>query len=130
MILQRRPPRVFYPDSAAAAADLYPFEPGDICPRTQRVNRLGGLRGHGRDIWREIAGRPGTTTESRVAMLALHEHSASSLRAAIEDAALVVPCFGYRSATLPIFDAEGRRLSLNADAFARSSGRRLPPAAG
>jgi hypothetical protein len=122
VILQRRPPRVFYPDSAAAAADLYPFEPGDICPRTQRVNRMGGLRGHGRDIWREIAGRPGTTTESRVAMLAFLEHSAGSLRAAIEDAALVVPCFGYRSATLPVFDAEGQRLFLNADAFGEAVG--------
>jgi hypothetical protein len=122
VILQRRPPRVFYPDSAAATADLYPFETGDICPRTQRVNRMGGLRGHGREIWRQIAGRPGTRTESRVAMLALLEHSAGTLRAAIEDAALVVPCFGYRSATLPVFDAEGRRLYLNADASGEAVG--------
>ena len=26
------------------------------------------------------------------------------------------PCFGYRSATLPVFDPEGNRLALNADA--------------
>src|SRR5262249_40859365 len=52
VILQRRPPRVFYPDRTAADADEYPVDPGDICPRTRRVNRMGGLRGHGRDIWR------------------------------------------------------------------------------
>ena len=51
-------PRVFYPDRAAAIADLYHVAPGDICARTHRVNRMGGLRGHGRDMWRQIA-RPG-----------------------------------------------------------------------
>ena len=33
----------------------------------------------------------------------------------IEQAALVVPCFGYRSAMLPVFDAGGARLALNAE---------------
>src|SRR5436305_891999 len=68
-IVQRRPPRVFYPDKAAADADQYPVDPGDICPRTRRVNRMGGVRGHGRDIWRRITHRPGTEAEKRVAVL-------------------------------------------------------------
>jgi hypothetical protein len=33
----------------------------------------------------------------------------------IEAAAIVIPCFGYRSATLPTFDSRGRRLQLSAD---------------
>jgi hypothetical protein len=33
----------------------------------------------------------------------------------IAEAALVVPCFGYRSAMMPVFNAAGTRLSLNAD---------------
>jgi len=33
----------------------------------------------------------------------------------LDEAALVAPCLGYRSATLPIFDADGRRLVLRAD---------------
>ena len=33
----------------------------------------------------------------------------------IAEAALVVPSFGYRSTMLPVFDAGGARLSLNAD---------------
>jgi FkbM family methyltransferase len=64
-IVQRRPPRIFYPDRAAAVADLYHVAPGDICARTHRVNRMGGLRGHGRDMWRQVACRPGTTPEPR-----------------------------------------------------------------
>src|SRR5690349_11624951 len=40
VILQRQAPPIFYPDREAAEADRYPVAPGDICPRTQRVNRL------------------------------------------------------------------------------------------
>jgi len=114
-IVQRRPPRIFYPDRAAAVADLYHVASGDICARTQRVNRMGGLRGHGRDMWRQIACRPGATPEPRVTVLAEQDFSRTELQAMLDEAALVVPCLGYRSATLPVFDAEGRRLALQAD---------------
>jgi hypothetical protein len=136
VILQRRPPRVFYPNAAAAVGDDYPFTPGDICPRTQRVNRMGGLRGHGRDMWRRIARRPDVAAESRVTVVDFRDCSASALRAEIEAAALVVPCLGYRSATLPIYDSAGHRIALkadrNADAVGQdcrvllADGRRLP----
>jgi hypothetical protein len=115
VIVQRRPPRIFYSDSAAAAADRYEVAPGDICARTRRVNRMGGLRGHGRDIWRRIAMRPDTLPEPRVAVVALQDFSTADLRDMIEAAALVVPCLGYRSATLPIYDSSERRLDLKVD---------------
>jgi hypothetical protein len=115
VILQRQAPPVFYPDREAAEADLYPVTPGDICPRTGRVNRLGGLRGNGRDLWRQMERRPGTTPELRVAAIPLQSMDAESLRDMIERAALVVPAFGYRAASLPVFDAQDRRLPLSAD---------------
>lgn len=114
-ILQRRPPRIFYPDRAAAEADSYTIAPGDICARTGRVNRMGGLRGHGRDIWRRIARRPDVAAEPRVTTHPLHAFSAAELRAEIEQAALIVPCFGYRSATVPVFGPSGERVHLAAD---------------
>lgn len=114
-IVQRQAPPIFYPDVEAADADLYPVVPGDVCPRTRRVNRLGGLRGNGRDLWRQIARRPGAEPEPRVATVPLESLDPASLRAAISQAALVVPAFGYRAATLPVLDAHGRRLPLNAD---------------
>lgn len=114
-ILQRRPPRVFYPDRTAAAADSYDIDPGDICIRTQRINRMGGLRGHGRDIWRRITRRPGVHPETRVSVLPIQTFGATDLRRLVEEAALVIPCLGYRSATMPILDAAGRRLPLMAD---------------
>jgi hypothetical protein len=122
-IVQRRPPRIFYPNRDMAEADFYPVAPGDICSRTQRVNRLGGLRGNGRDIWRQIERRPDTRPEPRVVTLSLQDFSPALLRATIEDAALVVPAFGYRAATLPIVDARGRRLEQRASAGAPAVGK-------
>jgi len=116
VILQRREPRVFYPDRNAALDDLYDVAPGDICPRTQRVNRMGGLRGYGREMWRQIACRPRTLPEPRVVAMPIQQFSAAELHSRIERAALVVPCFGYRSAMLPVFDAKGERLALSAEA--------------
>ncbi len=116
VIVQRRPPRVFYPNRAAAEADSYPVHPGDICQRTQRVNRMGGLRGHGRDIWRRIMARPGCKPESRIAIVDVADLDAEELRMLLDEAALVAPCLGYRSATLPIIDQAGHRLALRADA--------------
>lgn len=115
-IIQRREPRVFYPGRDAALEDLYEVDPGDVCPRTHRVNRMGGLRGHGREMWRRVARRPRSPAEPRVTRMAMQDFSASELRAEIESAALVIPCFGYRSAMLPMYDPQGRRLALNADA--------------
>ena len=115
VIVQRREPRIFYPDQDAARHDGYDVAPGDICPRTQRVNRMGGLRGYGRETWRQITDRPGLQPETRVVRMALQDLSAMELRTAIDTAALVVPCFGYRSVTLPVFDSNGERFELNAD---------------
>lgn len=115
VILQRRPPPIFYPDREAAEADLHPVTLGDICPRTGRVNRLGGLRGNGRDLWRQIEQRPAAAPEPRVVAMPLESLEQEVLRTVIRSAALVVPAFGYRAATLPVFDASDRRLPLNAD---------------
>jgi hypothetical protein len=118
IMLLRRPPRIFYESAAAATADGYEVTQRDICPRTQRVNRFGGLRGDGRETWRRLTRRPGAQVEDRVAMVSLGDsgQSAAALRRLIDGAALVVPAFGYRAATVPVFDASGRRLRLSADA--------------
>jgi hypothetical protein len=76
---------------------------------------MGGLRGHGRDMWRQIAHRPDVQPETRVAVMSLQDFSTTALRKVLEDAALVAPCLGYRSSTLPIFDPAGHRVMLRAD---------------
>ena len=77
---------------------------------------MGGLRGYGREMWRQIAHRPRTLPKPRIVALPMQQVSATELRSQIERAALVIPCFGYRSAMLPIFGVDGERLSLNAEA--------------
>jgi hypothetical protein len=77
---------------------------------------MGGLRGHGRDIWRRIMARPGTAAERRIAVLDIVDFGPAGLRTLLDEAALVAPCLGYRAATLPIIDEAGRRLALRADA--------------
>ncbi len=125
VILLRRPPRIFYETLEAAAADGYAVSERDVCPRTGRVNRLGGLRGNGRDIWRRLTRRPGTAPEDRVTTHCLSAPglSPASLRRLLDEAALIVPAFGYRAATVPVFDATGRRLPLKADCGGPAVGR-------
>src|SRR5579885_2091192 len=111
-ILMRRKPRIFYPTRQSAAADGYPFGEDDVCPLTGRVNRLGGLRGDGRELWRRLTGCPGTRPEPRVAMrMAPHFGTAEIVRL-LREAALIVPAFGYRAATLPVYDAQQHRILL------------------
>ena len=76
---------------------------------------MGGLRGYGREMWRQIAHRPRTLSEPRVEAMSTSV-STTELRLEIEQAALVVPCFGDRSTMLPVIDVHGERLSLNAEA--------------
>ena len=116
-IVCRRDPKIFYPTRADAQADRYPFEEDDICRRTQRVNRLAGLRGDGRELWRAMTSRPGTVSESRVRTLRCgsFESMEGDLVRAAYDADLIVTAFGYAPRTIPIYDATGRRLALRAD---------------
>lgn len=116
-ILCRRVAPIFYRSREEAEGDGAIVTKADICPKTRRVHRFGGMRGDGREMWRRIRRRPGTVPEDRVRIVALSEPplSSASLRRMLDEAALVVPALGYRSATIPIFDAEGRRLPLSAD---------------
>ncbi len=121
-ILHRTEPRCFYPTRSEADADHYAFVEDDVCPATQRVNRLSGLRGDGRDLWRRIHGKPGTTAEQRVTCRPLHEMAAdgAAFRDWLAGADLVVTTFGYRSRTLPVTDAFGQVLHCAPDASGAS----------
>jgi len=116
-ILAHRQPPIFYESLAAAAADGYPASAADVCPRTLRVHRFGGVRGDGREMWRRITRRPGCVPELRVVLRSLSDPalSATALRRLLDEAALIVPAFGYQSRTVPVFDGRGARLRLNAE---------------
>jgi hypothetical protein len=116
-MLCRQVAPIFYATRAEAEADGCDVTARDICPRTQRVNRFSGMRGDGRQLWRRIARRPGVTEERRVAIIRLSDPdlTPTALRRLLDNATLIVPAFGYRAATIPVFDCDGRRLALRAD---------------
>lgn len=121
-ILHRTEPRCFYVTRADADADAYAFVEDDVCPATQRVNRLSGLRGDGRDLWRRIHGKPGTERELRVVCRPLRDADLvqPELIEQLRGADLVVTTFGYRSRTLPIVDTDGRELHCRPDSTGAS----------
>lgn len=112
VMLSRHEPPVFYPNAAAAAADDYAVRPGDICPRTGRVNRLGGLRGNGRDVWRQLRHDPASLPIRRQTTAGL---TAEAMQNLLAGADLVIAAFGYRSRHLPVFSHTGLRIPLRTD---------------
>jgi hypothetical protein len=90
---------------------------------------MGGLRGFGREMWRQIALRPGRRPSRGSSPWTCSALTADELGAMVTEAALVVPSFGYRSEMLPVFDANGARLTLNAELGGVAVGEAEPPAA-
>jgi hypothetical protein len=110
-ILYRTEPRVFYPTRAAAIAEGYEFTEADVCPATGRVFRLSGLRADGREVWRRMQGMAGTIPEPRVILSSIGAMGSDELTTLLDTADLIVPAFGYRLTTIPIFDPTGRQLT-------------------
>lgn len=109
-ILHRRPPRIFYPTAEDAHAEGYTeFGPDDLCPLTQRVYRLAGLRWDSRDLLRGI--RSGA--EERVRLVPLDPAVDDGVTTLLKEAAVIIPAFGYRPVTVPVFDEDGRPVPLH-----------------
>jgi len=112
-ILCRKEPRIYYPSRAEADAEAYAFAEEDVCPRTGRVNRMAGLRGDGRELWRAMNGRKHAAEKRVVSVPRLSD--TSFVASEIGKADLVIPAFGYVARTLPIFGLDGERFTLRAE---------------
>lgn len=126
-ILYRSEPRVFFASRAEAVAEEYGFQEEDVCPATGRVFRLSGLRGDGRATYRRIRD---AEPEVRATMRGMGGMSHSELRRLLDAADLIVPAFGYRMMTLPVFDASHRTVPLATSGPAVGSDSRLLTAGG
>jgi hypothetical protein len=88
-VLHRAPPRFFYWNIRAAAEAGYSFDRDlDVCPRTGRVNRHGGLRADAHALAREALAKQ---VPVRVISLSDRERA----RRAIERAGAIVAAVGY-----------------------------------
>lgn len=118
-ILHREPFRLFYPSREAALAEGYTdFTDEDFCPITQRLYRLAGLRFDSRDLLKQIWGIGGLPPEKRIRLIPLDRTGANNpvdVEALLDEAALIIPAFGYRPNTLPITNTTGAPVVLLAD---------------
>jgi hypothetical protein len=108
-VLHRKPPRIFYPTAADAHAEGYTdFGADDLCPLTQRVYRLAGLRWDSRDLLRRIW----SGAEDRVGLVRLDPAVDDGVTTLLKEAAVIIPAFGYRPVTIPVLDEHGRPMPL------------------
>jgi hypothetical protein len=118
-ILHREPFRIFYPTREAALAEGYTdFTDADFCPLTGRLYRLAGLRFDSRDLMKSIMGVGGAPPEPRVRLVPLDrtgKHNAVDIQALLDEAALIIPAFGYRPNTLLLTAPDGERINLMGD---------------
>jgi hypothetical protein len=115
-LLGRSLPRVFYRSPEEAHADGYDsFTSDDVCPRTRRVHQLGGLRGDGRELYRQMTRRPGTQAERRVRLDVCSSDVSAEGIARLRRATLVVAALGYRPRMPPVLRG-GAAVALRAEA--------------
>jgi hypothetical protein len=113
-MLHRTTPRIFYPTAADAHAEGYTdFGDDDLCPLTGRVYRLAGLRWDSRELLRRIWSVGGAPAEDRVRLRRLDPAVDDGVSALLDEAAVIIPAFGYRPATVPVLDEHGRPVPLS-----------------
>lgn len=124
-ILHRQKLKIFYPSVEDARAEGYTdFDENDVCPLTKRLYRLGGLRFDSRELLKRILGIGSAPLEKRVRLVALdptNEHNTEDIESLLDGAALIIPAFGYRPTTLPLYDEHNNRIEVFA------SGEGAPP---
>jgi hypothetical protein len=111
-LFHRRPLRVYYVTQEEALADGYTeFGPDDICPLTQRVYRLAGMRLDSRELLMQLRGIAGRPPEPRMTLHQLADPDPAAV-AKIDSADLVIAALGYRPNALPVFDHAGNPIPL------------------
>lgn len=111
-LFHRRPLRVYYTSVAEALAEGYTeFTDEDLCPISQRVFRLAGLRLDSRELLMQLRGIGGRAPEPRMTMHRLNGDDSEALQR-IDAADLVIAALGYRPNALQLHDVQGSPIAL------------------
>jgi hypothetical protein len=109
-LFHRRPLRVYYTSPEEALAEGYTeFGAQDLCPVTNRVYRLAGLRLSSRELLMRVQGIGGRLPEPRMRMHLLTGDDPEAIQW-IDSAHLVIAAFGYRPRGLRMVDCDGREI--------------------
>jgi len=118
-ILHRQKLKLFYPSVEDALAEGYTdFDENDVCPLTKRLYRLGGLRFDSRELLKRIWGIGGAPLEKRVRLIALdptNQQNTVDIKTLLDEAALIIPAFGYRPITVPLYGEHNHPIELLAN---------------
>jgi hypothetical protein len=111
-LFHRRPLRVYYTSAEEAFVDGYTeFGPDDLCPVTNRVYRLAGLRLDSRELLMQLRGIGGRAPEPRMKLHLLKQHDPEAVRL-IDSMDIVVAALGYRPRALRILGKDGAEIPL------------------
>lgn len=119
-LYHRRPLRPFYRSAEEAREDGFTdFGPEDICPLSGFVYRLAGFRLEARELVLRMLAIGGRAPDPRMALRRMTGEDDAAVRAGLERADVVIGALGYRPRALPLFEADGTRIALAADAPGR-----------
>ncbi|WP_404337578.1 DegT/DnrJ/EryC1/StrS family aminotransferase [Sphingomonas sp. MMS12-HWE2-04] len=119
-VYHRRPLRPFYRSVEEAHADGFTdFGPEDICPLSGFVYRLAGFRLEARELVLRMLGVGGRAPDPRMALRRIGGEDDAAIRAELQSADVVIGALGYRPRALPLYDVDGNRIALAADAVGR-----------
>lgn len=108
----RRPLRPFYHSAEAAHADGFTdFGPEDICPVSGFVYRLAGFRLEARELILRMLAVGGRAPDPRMTLCPIDGGTAEAIR----NADVVIGALGYRPRAIPLYDADGARITLMAE---------------
>ena len=118
IMLQKKPPRLYYASADEARHDGYAFDdPGDICPMSGRVNRFGGLRYRSFDVGRSIL-ETGMTPDGSVEVVSvplsdLGPEGRERVQDYLTRAAAVIAGVGYEANLPRVVDPFNREIKLS-----------------
>ncbi|MEH2155529.1 hypothetical protein [Nostoc sp.] len=117
-ILHRSKIKLCYRSREEALEDGYTdFTEEDICPITQKVYRLGGLRTDSRELFRQVMGWSQEQQEKRINLVEIPQDSKElkNIETYFNQTSLIIYACGYDSNVIPIFDSEGNEMELLCD---------------
>ena len=100
-------PKIYFPTIEEAQEYGYTdFSEQDICPKTQRLYRLAGLRMDGRQLAMQMMGLLKGEKDERVQFNNCRINS-STLQQQLEEADLIILALGYQFGMVPVLNQEG-----------------------
>lgn len=112
-ILHRNKVKLCYRSYDEALDDGYTdFSDEDICPTTQKVYRLGGLRTDSKELFRQIMGWSKERREKRISLIEIHQNNdnLTDIETYLNEAALIIYAFGYDTNIVPIYHPDGSEI--------------------